>query len=210
VFITSDSRLKRNVKSIGEEDVESLSMLTPVTYELTKSKSESVGTGQKYGFLAQEIQQYYPELVSEDEDGYLSVDYIGFIPLLVEKVNTLQSMVDEQREIIENLENPDRQQRQSSAGVDSSMMEVTVSKLYQNNPNPFNMSTDISYELPQSVRSAALYVYDLQGKQLMKFDVAGGAGKVTIASESLTAGMYIYTLVADGVEVGSKRMILTD
>ena len=39
---------------------------------------------------------------------------------------------------------------------------------------------------------------------------ARGAGSVTISGSSLSAGMYVYTLVADGQIVDSKRMILTE
>ena len=35
------------------------------------------------GFIAQEIQKSYPNLVSEDEKGYLSLNYTEFIPLII-------------------------------------------------------------------------------------------------------------------------------
>jgi len=36
-----------------------------------------------FGFIAQEIQKSYPNLVSEDEKGYLSLNYTEFIPLII-------------------------------------------------------------------------------------------------------------------------------
>ena len=36
------------------------------------------------GFIAQEVKSIYPELVYEDESGLMSIDYIGFIPILIE------------------------------------------------------------------------------------------------------------------------------
>ena len=41
----------------------------------------------RYGFIAQEVMETFPELVSENSYGYLSVDYIGFIPMLVSAVS---------------------------------------------------------------------------------------------------------------------------
>lgn len=35
-----------------------------------------------FGFSAQEIQKLYPHLVSEDDKGFLAINYIEFIPLL--------------------------------------------------------------------------------------------------------------------------------
>ena len=42
-------------------------------------------------FIAQEIQKIFPELVNTSSDGYLSVDYTGLIPHLVESVKSLKS-----------------------------------------------------------------------------------------------------------------------
>ncbi|MBP8945789.1 MAG: tail fiber domain-containing protein [Paludibacteraceae bacterium] len=47
-----------------------------------------------YGVIAQELQQIYPELVYEDADGYLSVDYIGLVPLLIQSVKELKSEIE--------------------------------------------------------------------------------------------------------------------
>jgi hypothetical protein len=37
-----------------------------------------------------------------------------------------------------------------------------------------------------------------------------GKGNVTVNASELKPGMYLYTLVADGKEVDTKRMILTN
>ena len=38
------------------------------------------------GFLAQDVQNIYPQLVYKDKQGILSIDYIGFIPILTEAI----------------------------------------------------------------------------------------------------------------------------
>ena len=69
----------------------------------------------------------------------------------------------------------------------------------------------MSCVIPESVASAFICVYDLNGNQKLRKDIsARGETTVSIEGNSLNAGMYIYTLVADGEEVDSKRMILTD
>jgi hypothetical protein len=48
-----------------------------------------------YGFLAHEIQKIYPILSNGD-----SVNYIGFIPLLLEKIKILENKIKIIEEII--------------------------------------------------------------------------------------------------------------
>ena len=55
-----------------------------------------------------------------------------------------------------------------------------------------------------------LYVYDLQGTQKLAIEITErGENSVNITASKLPAGMYIYTLIADGKEIDTKRMILT-
>ena len=82
--------------------------------------------------------------------------------------------------------------------------------LSQNTPNPADKETQISYFLPESAQSASLLVFDMNGTQLRAIDIEGtGNGVVTLSASEFPAGMYFYTLVTDGKEVDTKRMILT-
>ena len=85
-------------------------------------------------------------------------------------------------------------------------------KLYQNRPNPFSESTTVEYYLPKGINKAQLYVYNMQGRQVKNFNIAPafGYGSVTIEGGSMEAGMYMYTLITDGKEVDTKKMILTN
>ena len=58
---------------------------------------------QRYGFIAQEVQNVLPELVCKiDDSGFLSVNYIEIIPFLVSKVQSQDKEIKSLRE--ENLE----------------------------------------------------------------------------------------------------------
>ncbi|MBX7227406.1 MAG: T9SS type A sorting domain-containing protein [Chitinophagales bacterium] len=83
--------------------------------------------------------------------------------------------------------------------------------LYQNTPNPFEESTKIDFFIPEESKSASIIIYNLQGNQLMKFDISErNNASISINGKELTAGMYIYSLIIDGKEIDSKRMILTN
>ena len=82
--------------------------------------------------------------------------------------------------------------------------------LYQNNPNPFSSNTEISCNIPITFNKAFIYVYNLQGIELMSFPILQkGYNIVNINALSLPAGMYLYTLVVEDKIVDTKRMILT-
>ena len=82
--------------------------------------------------------------------------------------------------------------------------------LYQNLPNPFDKNTEISYYLPRRTLSANLFLYDMQGTQIKNLEIKQtGQGIEIIHGSELRPGMYLYTLIVDGREVDTKRMILT-
>lgn len=81
--------------------------------------------------------------------------------------------------------------------------------LFQNSPNPFSRETEIRYYLPENAGNAVLYVFSLNGNLMLTKPITQmGNGSIVISNSELSAGMYIYTLAINGVEVDSKRMIL--
>lgn len=215
---TSDSRLKKNVESI-ENLSSGLSSLRPVSYQLldpgesaeaTKaSAATQADTRKLYGFIAQEVREIYPDLVVEDEDGMLGISYDGFIPLLVDAYKNLEARVAEQEAEIARLSGGSDPKRVTADARMNLISEGAY--LMQNRPNPFKESTEIRCSVPEGISTAAVYVYDLQGKQVICEPVTDrGETAVTIEGSRLQAGMYIYALITDGVEIDSKRMILTE
>lgn len=194
-----------------------LADITPVSYTLKSTTNDEVAQKDgmfsqsvdqrhlQYGFIAQEVREIYPDLVYEDSDGLLSIDYTGFIPLLVDAMKDMKATIQEQQAEIESLKNP---VQGKPIGSDAG---AVVASLSQNKPNPFKVTTTVACVIPENVSTAFLCVYDLNGSQKLRRDIKQrGNVDVTIEGNSLTAGMYIYTLVCDGQEIDSKRMILTD
>jgi hypothetical protein len=88
---------------------------------------------------------------------------------------------------------------------------VGQSILYQNTPNPFLNETEINYFINSSIRTAKLLILNMQGTLIKQVDINNkGMGNITIKASELNAGMYLYTLICDGQEVDTKRMILTE
>ena len=169
----------------------------------------------RYGFIAQEVEQVMPELVEHDADGMLSVDYIAVIPILVKAVNErsgeLATVKADNEELRRQLSTPAVNHAPAqSSGLEQLLTDRSTEVLAQNDPNPFSSDTRISYNLPEGTTTAMICIYDLQGKQVQQLPVTDmGSGSVTLHGGNLQAGMYIYSLIANGRELASKKMILT-
>ncbi len=184
--------------------------ITKKRAEWQQLRQEEKQGGERFGFLAQEVQEVYPELVETGKDGYMYVDYIGMIPLLVNAVNELGGEVDALRAENKSKDEQIERMREQMNAPNGNGGLATGARLYQNTPNPFTSATVIRCDLPAEVLTAQVLVFDLQGQLLRTINVAErGVASVTINGSDLNAGMYIYSLVADGKEIDTKRMILT-
>ena len=84
---TSSIDKKKNIKLVDEMDLENLEKIKSYNYDLISNNSNN------YGFLAHEVMENYPMLSNGD-----TVNYIGFIPLLLEKIKILENKI----KILEN------------------------------------------------------------------------------------------------------------
>lgn len=95
---TSDERVKDNIKSIAS--TEALEMVKNIQGKSYNLKGDEAKLN-RFGVIAQEIEQVLPELVKEGSDGMKSVNYIGIIPLLVEAIKEQQKQIDELKSLLE-------------------------------------------------------------------------------------------------------------
>lgn len=157
-----------------------------------------------YGLIAQELKEIYPDLVVESQDGFLAVNYLEIIPLLIRSVQELKSELDASKGGAQKAATRSVEEEEATA------IDAIVTALYQNEPNPFSESTVIRCDVAEDVVKADLYIYNMNGEQIAEYAVTErGETSVTIDGGSLNAGMYLYALIADGKVIDTKRMILT-
>jgi hypothetical protein len=96
LYNTSDVILKNNIVSINETKCHKILDLKPVEYTFKTDTKKQL----HYGFIAQDIEQIYPELVKKGEYNYKRVNYIELIPLLVCKIQMMQKEIDDLKEEI--------------------------------------------------------------------------------------------------------------
>jgi len=84
--------------------LDKISKLNGMYYEWNEKMTEISGvSGNSYGVIAQEVQKEFPEMVQRQENGYLAVDYIQLIPVIIESVKELNTEIKHLKNIIENL-----------------------------------------------------------------------------------------------------------
>lgn len=137
------------------------------------------------------------------------LDYDAFVPLLTEAMKEQQEVIEELTSRIEKLEGNASKEKSATIN-DSSSDELKAAALDQNIPNPSTNNTTINMYLPNTVTKAVLYIYNMQGVQIRNITLQERGNVATIVEGgALEAGMYLYTLLADGKEVDTKKMILT-
>jgi trimeric autotransporter adhesin len=188
---------------------------------LAKDFSKATAERQS-GFIAQEVaaaakQSGYNfngvHLPTNENDMY-GISYAQMVVPLVKGMQEQQAMIEElQKQLAEQKKISAELQSKVGAttGVDPLSINMTGFSMSQNEPNPFTHETLIRYVLPQQTGTAFMNVYDLSGKQVKTFSLTEkGAASIVMTSDKLAAGIYIYSIIADGKVMDSKRMIVAD
>ena len=160
-----------------------------------------------FGLSAQELQEIFPNLVREGQDGYLGVNYTELVPVLICCIQELKQELDE----VKGTDMQMRTKTNAPVGETTTVKATTVGRnqLYQNTPNPFKEQTVIRFSLADDVKNATVCIFDMQGKMLQTYPVQAGMESITVNGYELGAGMFLYSLVVNGQEVDTKKMILS-
>ena len=95
---TSDVRLKKDIVDLSGA-LDKVNKLHGVTFKWKADPKER----DVIGFIAQEVEEVVPELIREDDRGYLTVNYLGSTALLVEAVKEQQKMIEQLQYEVANL-----------------------------------------------------------------------------------------------------------
>ena len=168
----------------------------------------------RYGLATDQLKDVFPELVYEDEDGNVSINYIEMVPLLVQSINELKTDIDELKKensvLKSELSGNDPAVKSRDEATDIETSYIDILSLSQNDPNPFSERTTISLTVPENINTAAVFFYDMSGKQIDKRMITErGKTQISVTSADFTEGMYLYSLIADGKVIATRKMILT-
>lgn len=224
VVTPSDIRLKSNITNISHtgQTLENLMKINVLSYNYKRheipeaerdtiqeatlrafnEKCEADAKERHFGVSAQELQEVFPELVKEGQDGYLGVNYIELVPILIQAIQEMKAELEELRNPSENCS-----KRTAATSINEQML--SGNKLYQNTPNPFKEQTTISFCLADGVNDASICIFDMTGKTLKKLPISSGMESVSVGGYELGEGIFLYSLVVNGQVIDTKRMIIS-
>lgn len=220
-YLGSDKNIKDEITTIDSASAK-INKLRGVTYKLKKEKANPAvyGRANEYmGVIAQEVEAVAPQVVKTFGDNTKGVCYEMLVGLLIQGMK-------EQNAKIAQLESDlngcctakgngrmagDASSSSATPGNSSSNSITGGSYVKQNVPNPFNKETIIDYYIAEKSLDAGILVFDMNGKLLRTLKLsARGNGSVSISAGDLQPGMYYYSLMVDGREIDTKKMIITE
>jgi len=227
-YLGSDENLKQNVRDFSST-MNIISQLHPKHYQYRQDgnyKLMNLPAGNHYGLIAQDVEKVLPDLVkntkfypdkavpSESENlknapviNFKALNYTELIPVMIKGMQEQQSMIQQQQQQIQQQQQQINELKQMVQASTSSNDISSASSLQQNTPNPFNQNTTIRCYVPSAVKQAQLVVYSLDGRQLKYYALKSGSNEVNIVAGTLSSGQYLYSLLVDGKNIDSKKMI---
>ena len=117
---SSDAKLKDNVVSLNSQNsLDNIMKINTVSYNLKQitltapgdssrvqnyyNENDQVFKKTKYGVIAQELQQIYPEMVYQDGEGNLGVAYTELIPVLINALQAQEKKISDLEEKIKKI-----------------------------------------------------------------------------------------------------------
>jgi hypothetical protein len=236
VYAGSDQKLKQNIQDFTSA-MDIINQLKPKQYQFRHEgnyKLMNLPQGNHYGLIAQDVEKILPNLVKNSrfetprkpntaEQEAIKVETIDFkalnytelIPIIIKGMQEQQHTIDKQQQVNEQLQVQITELKKivQSFSQNKSMdfsSSATKTYLAQNTPNPFFADTKIQCSLPAQVKSATLIISNTEGETLQLYSIhTSGSNVITIHGNTLPAGRYTYSLVADGIVLQTKSMILT-
>lgn len=103
----SDRRLKKNIQTISPEvAMHKIKAMQGVSFEWNDTKTGiKRPDGRRLGFIAQELEPLFPNLINEDSNGFLCTAYGEYDPLFVETFKKQQINIENLNTDIETLNN---------------------------------------------------------------------------------------------------------
>jgi len=95
----SDRRMKKDIKDLPAGQLQEILNLNSVSFRMKDDPKWLL----EFGFIAQDVQIHHPDLVDEDSEGILSMNYIGLIAPMAEAIKEQNILINQQREMIEDL-----------------------------------------------------------------------------------------------------------
>jgi len=226
VYDGSDRRLKENIRNV-DGAMQIIKQLQGVRYTfrqdlyMPNSKDEfgnlikrDLPQGLQLGLIAQDVEKVLPEIVATDNEGYKAIAYQKIVAVLIEGMKEQQATIEAKsiktQELEQRISHLEQLLSSVGTGINNTIdLNGGNDVLLQNVPNPFNGNTEIQYKLPANSVDAYVVIVDINGKTTKKINLQGTEGSASVSANDMAAGVYLYSLWADGKELATKRMVVS-
>lgn len=236
-YTQSDSTLKTNIQPL-QKSLEKILQLKSYSYQIKQDSLENLTS--TIGFLAQEVkdilpdvimtgngimlmdyQQIIPLLVEALKEQQMVIDSMKILMSGNQSIrllntedynqNKIDSITLEINEIKNQMLICCNQKQEQKFETNYNNSSSISSKLFQNRPNPFSEKTIIEFEIVENFDNASIMIFDMQGTLKKTVPIFGvGKGQIIVNGKEFLAGMYMYSLIINGNEIDTKRMILME
>lgn len=191
-YLPQEEKTFAKSMNVSGDTIASVHELTEMEMQCLEKKHYALPVGQ--------LENEFPDLVYEQEDGSKAINYVEMIPVLIQTINELNNKISRLQSSTFLTDN-------TTTGIDNFNVDDVV--LCQNTPNPFCTSTTIKMNIPQNVKHASIYFYNMDGVNIKKCEVTDrGDISYVISGTEFKPSLYVYTLVLDGKVIATKRMIV--
>ena len=194
LYSSSDKRLKSNI----EEDVASHEEIYKIKTYNYQFKDDNEGRT-RHGVMAQDIREILPELVSTDQDGYLAVNYVDMIPLMLRAIQDQKQTIDALQAELVTLKNSIISDEDLKQKME---VEGDFFKVY---PNP--SSSESKIEIIQEGENAQIHITNLNGETVKSINV-DNLKNMRLDDANLTNGVYFVRYYISGELKQTKRILI--
>lgn len=198
--VLSEQLYKRNESTI-QNPIEIINKLDGMSYFWNKDALTNLNLNdkQQYGFNAQQVEAVLPEIVTTSAEGAKAIDYNALVPILLEAVKNQQAQIEQ----LQSLLSSQLQSQNATSAILKNTLIATVS------PNPSNDKAIIELNIDDQAGNVQLIIADLKGVVLSNITIKekGTDVKRTINRDNFGAGTFIISLMVNGKNIDSKKVI---
>lgn len=215
IFTNSDRRYKANIQTLGGA-MDKVMAMRGTSYDFAANQlPEGYTAGKQVGFIAQEMKAVMPELVKEDAEGMMSINYIGVIPVLVEALKEQHEVIEEKETRIAALEAQNSELQTRLARIEATLgiaadrqTEVKTAPVSTKvSPNPTSGLVTIDLQNTSTAKSVVVNIVDAAGRQVATRNAAG-TSSLQFDLSQLPSGVYVAQVIADGKMVSNNKVQL--
>ena len=178
--------------------IEALENYTPEQRKQLKEYYDSIAAARHIGLLPEEVMKAFPQLSAtfRDEEKEL-------FSILVCCIKELKQQLEDRTDYLVQVI--------MSRGDGSSVASIRASlgsRLCTITPIPAKEQAVVEYLVADGVQEACICICDMSGKMLQKVPVNPRDTSVTVSCSGMSSGLYLCSLVVNGMEVNTRRMLI--